>query len=63
MASVVDIVFTLKNNEKKDKTWGTPPKLLKNLSKHLASGSKERKIHQLRVKINRNNLWNKIPPR
>jgi hypothetical protein len=42
MASVVDIVFTLKNNEKKDKAWGTPPKLLKNLSKHLAVARKER---------------------
>jgi hypothetical protein len=31
MASVVAIVFTLKNNEKKDKAWGTPPKLMKNL--------------------------------
>jgi hypothetical protein len=39
---VVDIVFTLKNNEKKDKAWGTPPKLLKNLSKHLAVARKER---------------------
>jgi hypothetical protein len=42
MASVVAIVFTLKNNEKKDKAWGTPPKLMKNLSNHIVVARKER---------------------